>query len=293
MDGPGGARPADSGFAAIDGWTADDMHGALASFRRMDAHPLAHEARAARDPRRFFETHFAPDRPRAVQATAYYEPELDASLQPTRDFRVPLHALPDGGCSLRRADIDVRLKGREIAYLRDEVDRFFLQIQGSGRLRLPDGTTQRLAYGGGNGQPYRSIGKMLVKEGVFGTGLTADTLKDWLRADPVRGRAVMDRNPSYVFFRLHDGPPDDGPIGTMGVPLTAMRSLAADPEHVPLGTPVWVRIGDAAALWIAQDTGGAIKGPGRIDLFYGTGDEAGRAAGAVNANGRITPLAMR
>jgi membrane-bound lytic murein transglycosylase A len=269
------------------------MDDALCAFRRMPDHPLAGAARAATDARAFFESHFVPEPSRAVQATGYYEPELDASLTPTDEFRIPLHAQPEGGCTLRRADIDVRLKGREIAFLRDEVDRSFLQVQGSGRLRLRDGTTRRLRYGGGNGQPYRSIGQMLIQEGVFGLGLTADALKDWLRADPVRGRAVMDRNPSYVFFRFHDGPPDEGPIGTLGVPLTPMCSLAADPDHLPLGTPVWLTLGGQGRLWVAQDTGGAIKGPGRVDLFYGTGESAGQTAGALNANGRITPLGLR
>jgi membrane-bound lytic murein transglycosylase A len=294
MDGRPDLRvPPEGSVAALPGWRADDMAGALDTFRRMADHPLSDQARAATDPHAFFERHFSAGAARPAHVTGYYEPELDASLTRTDAFRVPLHARPDGGCTLPRDRIDTRLTGQEIAYLRDEVARFFLQVQGSGRLRLPDGSVQRLRYAGGNGQPYRSIGRLLIERGVFGPELTADMLQDWLRADPVRGRAVMAENPSYVFFRFHDGPAGDGPIGTMGVPLTAMRSLAADRAHIPLGTPVWLEAEGVRRLWIAQDTGGAIVGPGRLDLFHGTGEAAGRAAGRLNAAGRAVPLTPR
>jgi membrane-bound lytic murein transglycosylase A len=293
LDGRADLGKAVVAFQGLSGWSEDMLLDALDAFRRMEGHPLATFAVAAQDAMDFFPRHFAPGRSRAVQLTGYYEPELPASLVRTDDYRIPLHAMPEGGCSIRRADIDVRLRGLEIAYLRDDVDRFFLQVQGSGRLRLPDGRTVRVRYGGGNGRPYTSIGMLLIERGVFGLGLTADALKAWLRADPVRGRAVMDENESYVFFRFHDGPDADGPIGTMGVPVTPMRSVAADPEHYPLGTPIWLEVGGTGRLVIVQDTGGAIKGPGRIDLFHGTGDAAGLEAGRLNANGRATPLLMR
>jgi membrane-bound lytic murein transglycosylase A len=293
MDGLADPGAPERAFGALAGWAQDDHAAALVAFLRMTDHPLASVAGAARDARAFFEGAFRPGSSRAVQVTGYYEPELPASLTPTETFRTPIHHLPEGGCSIRRADIDVRLRGSEIAYLRDDVDRFFLQVQGSGRLRLPDGATVRLAYGGGNGRPYVSIGRLLIEQGVFNAGLTADALKDWLRVDPVRGRAVMDENPSYVFFRFHDGPAEDGPLGTMGVPVTPMRSVAVDPAHLALGTPVWLEIAGQGRLVIAQDTGGAIKGPGRLDLFHGTGGAAGLAAGRLNANGRATPLSMR
>lgn len=292
-DPPETGPPLSGRFDAWDGWAADDLDAALAAFRRMTDHPLATAAMAAPDGRRFFETHFAPGRAVAAHITGYYEPELPASRTRSSEFPVPIHALPEGGCTLPRAEIDGHLAGREIAYLRDAVDRFFLQVQGSGRLRLTDGATLRVGYGGGNGHPYRSIGQILVGRKVFGLDLTADRLKQWLRDDPVRGRALMDENPSYVFFRIHDGPAADGPVGTMGCPVTAGRSVAADPAHTPLGTPVWIEVEGVARLCIAQDTGSAIVGPGRLDLFHGTGDAAGTAAGALNASGRMTPLLAR
>ncbi|PWJ21747.1 MltA domain-containing protein [Jannaschia seohaensis] len=280
-------------FVPPDGWDGDDLEAALAAFRRMEDHPLAEAARTASSARAFFETRFTPARNIAARITGYYEPELDASLTRTLEFPVPVHALPDGGCSLRRSEIDTRLNGYVLAWLRDEVDRFFLQVQGSGRLRLADGSTLRLGYGGGNGHAYRSIGQILIERQVFGMDLTAEQLKDWLRADPTRGRALMDENPSYVFFRVQDGPPEDGPIGTMGCPVTAGRSVACDPAHTPLGTPVWIHAPGVSRLCIAQDTGSAIKGPGRLDLFHGTGAAAGEAAGEMNLAGRMTPLMPR
>ncbi|TFL17544.1 MltA domain-containing protein [Jannaschia formosa] len=284
---------AGSPFAPPPGWEEDDLEAALAAFRRMDGHPLAIPARAATSARAFFETRFSLGRSLAARITGYYEPELPASLTRSPEFPIPVHALPEGGCTLRRADIDTRLSGGVLAWLRDEVDRFFLQVQGSGRLRLPDGTVLRLGYGGSNGRAYRSIGQILIERKVFGLDLTAERLKAWLRADPTRGRALMDENPSYVFFRIHDGPPGDGPLGTMGCPVTAGRSVACDPGHTPLGTPVWIEAPGLARLCIAQDTGSAIKGPGRLDLFHGTGDAAGAAAGEMNLAGRMTPLLPR
>ncbi|MEM7489643.1 MAG: murein transglycosylase A [Pseudomonadota bacterium] len=280
-------------FSRLAGWAADDLTPALAAFRRNPDDPLAKVAATATDARRFFEDHFHPGDTLSGQVTGYYEPEIPGARTRSEDFPVPLHAEPPGGCALPRAEIAPHLAGHEIVWLRDEVDRFFAQVQGSARIRLTDGTVLRVGYAGKNGRPYVSIGKLLVGRGVFGPDITADALAAWLRADPVRGRAVMDENPSYVFFRILDADPALGPTTTLGCPATAGRTLAVDPDHLPLCTPVWLEVDGIARLCVAQDTGSAIRGAGRVDLFLGTGDEAGRAAGRLNHAGRITPLRRR
>lgn len=272
-------------FSDLPGWQDDDLDEALAAFR-------GNPAKADDDARRFFETRFRPGRPLAGHFTGYFEPELDACLSPSSGFPVPLHALPSDGVSFACADIDAALVGHEIAWLRDEVDRFFLQVQGSGRLRLAEGGALRVGYAGTNGHPYRSIGRLLVERGVFGADITAQALQDWLRADPDRGRALMQENPSYVMFRILDLPEGSGPQGTL-CPVTPGRSLAVDVACLPLGTPVWIEVDGIARLCIAQDTGAAIVGPGRADLFFGTGEAAGRAAGRLNHPGRFIPLVPR
>lgn len=271
-------------FSDLPGWSADDLDAALAAMRQGD--PSAPTG----DARDWFEATFRPGAEIAGHFTGYYEPELDGSRTRTAGFSVPLHGAPPDGTSAARAQIDGTLAGFEIAWVRDEVDRFFLQVQGSGRLRLTDGTVIRVGYAGKNGQPYVSIGKVLVERGIFGADITADALKVWLRADPARGRDLMNENPSYVFFR--EVTAEEGPRGTH-CPVTALRSLAVDPDHTPLGTPVWVEVAGHARLCIAQDTGSAIKGAGRADLFFGTGEMAGRDAGALNAPGRFIPLVRR
>ncbi|HSF96936.1 MAG TPA: murein transglycosylase A [Thermohalobaculum sp.] len=309
------------GFAALDGWEAEDHAAALAEFRRICAEarfsgaPLRHwaalcvAAARAEDPKGFFERHFEParhDSPGGGLVTAYYEPVLDGALRPGGGYEVPLYGLPqdlDGRAPyLTRAEIGAGAlagRGLEIAWLADPAEAFFLQIQGSGRIRLQDGTERRLGYAGKNGHPYVAIGRLLVEDGEMElSAVTADAIKDWLRADPVRGAAMMDRNPSYVFFReLPDLPPGAGPIGTLGMPLTAGRSVAVDPVVHPLGLPVWIAVdtpaGPLRRLWFAADTGGAIKGPGRADLFLGSGAEAGRAAGALRARGQVAGLVPR
>ncbi|CUH39402.1 Membrane-bound lytic murein transglycosylase A precursor [Jannaschia seosinensis] len=275
-----------------EAWAADNLDAALTAFlnnfgkRRPDA------AQGAADARAFFETHFRMGETIKGHFTGYFEPEIPASLTRSDTFCVPIHAMPQGGCSLPRAQIEPHLAGQEIAWLRDPVDRFFLQVQGSGRLRLAEGGILRVGHAGGNGQSYRSIGKLLIDRGIFGPDIDAARLADWLRADPERGRVVMNENPSYPFFAPSKLPEDTGPIGTLCV-VTAGRSLAVDPMHVPLGTPIWIEVGQIARLVIAQDTGSAIVGPGRGDLFFGTGDAAGLAAGQLNHRGRFTPLVPR
>ena len=275
------------------GWSEDDHAAALRSFLRHDGHALHDEGRTAADASSFFANRFTP-REIGTHFTGYYEPELTGSADPGPEFPVPIHAPPPGGCGAPRKDIDHDdlLAGYEIAWLRDAVDRFFLQVQGSGRIRM-DGQTLRVSHAEKNGHPYTSIGRILVDRGEMDADtITADAVKAWLREDPERAREVMWQNASYIMFRVLRSHADEGPPGTLGCPVTALRSLAVDPEVVPLGTPVWIEI-DAPQpirrLVIAQDTGSAIRGA-RADLFFGTGDEAGLAAGALNHPGRMFAL---
>ncbi len=274
--------------------------------------------------------------------TGYYEPSLHASRRRHGAFRTPLYAQPadlvevDLGAfrdDLAGIRIAGRLDGRrlkpyfdrseiqsgalsgrglELYWVDDPVDAFFLQIQGSGRLVLEDGSVVRVGYAGQNGHPYHAIGRDLIDRG----DLTAETvsmqsIRAWLDAHPEEAREVMARNASYVFFRTLDGP---GPVGSQGVPLTPGRSLAVDAGFLPLGAPVWLATrapvpalpaatpGAAQAppsdrpvhrLVVAQDTGGAIRGPVRGDLFWGPGDEAADVAGRMKHPGRMWLLLPR
>lgn len=176
-------------------------------------------------------------------------------------------------------------QGLEIAWA-DPVDLFFLQIQGSGRLRLADGSIIRIGYAGQNGWPYTGIGSLMRQRDLLaGQPASMQNMVAWLRANPDAGRALMDENRSYIFFRELTGP---GPLGAMGLPVTPRGTVAADPRYVPLGAPVFVDVEHAVAdgLWVAQDTGGAIKGPNRFDTFWGAGEEAARIAGGLLSRGR-------
>jgi membrane-bound lytic murein transglycosylase A len=173
-------------------------------------------------------------------------------------------------------------------WVADPVDAFFLEVQGSGHVRLPDGTLVSLGYDGQNGRPYVSIGKLLIERGeLTKEQVSLDAIKQWIRAHPQQGKALLDDNPSYVFFREIKGAT---PIGAEGAVLTAGRSLAVDRAFLPLGIPVWLDLQNnneaLRRLVIAQDTGGAIRGPVRGDLYWGSGREAERAAGGMKARGR-------
>ncbi len=259
-------------------------------------------------------------------ATGYYEPEIAGSRTPAPGFPVPLYKRPPDlidvnlgsfvadwkgrtlrgkleGTSLvpyadRGAIMAGALKGRglELAWAADPYEAFFLEIQGSGRLRLPDGSIMRIGYAGQNGRDYVAIGRVLVERGDLPRGgASMDTILAWLRANPGKAPALLAANPSAVFFRELTG---DGPIGAMGVAVTPGLSLAADPAFVPLGAPVLVETTlpgnlPLAALMVAQDTGGAIKGPNRVDLFRGAGAAARAEAGALAAKAGITLLLPR
>ncbi len=301
-------------FEALDGWAEDRHAEALAVFVQtcdlLDAPDWRPVCNLARDTspeaaRSFFEVFFRPvvigDPPALF--TAYYEPELRGSPVRTPRFAYPIYRKPpeltSDGAWYSRADIESggRLQGRglELAWLEDPVEVYFLQIQGSGRIRMPDGKVIRVGYAGKNNQPYRSIGQELIRRGeLTPSEASADTIQDWVRRNPGEGQQLLNHNPSFVFFRkVADLSPDEGPIGAMGRSITTMRSVAIDPAFVPLGAPVWVEKDGAEPmrrLMIAQDTGGAIKGPQRADLFFGTGPEAGRLAGQIKDGGRMVVL---
>lgn len=242
-------------------------------------------------------------------ATGYYEPEIEGSPVPLPGY-VPIHRTPsdlvhctlptgqqgrgrigpDGACILyfSRPEIeDGALNGRslEIAWAKDPIELFFLEIQGSGRVHMPDGSIMRIGYDSQNGRDYVAIGKLLRDRGVFEPGkANMAAIKQWIRANPGVGRALMRENLSYVFFKVLTGP---GPLGALEVPVTPRGSVAADPKYVPLGAPVFLTLDrpSASGLWVAQDTGGAIKGPNRFDTFWGAGPEAVATSGDMSASG--------
>jgi membrane-bound lytic murein transglycosylase A len=256
--------------------------------------------------------------------TGYYEPLLQGSRRRAGRFQTPLHAVPDDllvidiaeaypalqGTRVRgrlqgrrvvpypdRAQLaDGRLlAGKELLWVDSAIDAFFLQIQGSGRVVLEDGSTVRLAFAEVNGRPYRAIGRYLVDKGEMTVEeATAPALRQWLAAHPERQQEVFNQNPSVVFFREEPLPdPSIGPKGSLGVPLTPGRSIAVDPALLPLGAPVFLSTphpvnGSALQrLVVAQDTGGAIRGAPRADLFWGWGAEAAEGAGRMRGQGAM------
>ncbi|TXJ10927.1 MAG: hypothetical protein E6Q28_13380, partial [Afipia sp.] len=175
--------------------------------------------------------------------------------------------------------------GLEIAWAADPVEFFFLQVQGSGRLRLPDGGVMRIGYDGQNGRDYTGIGALMRQRGLIGPDQASmQGIVQWLHDHPDQGRDIMRENKSWVFFRELTGP---GPIGAMGVAVTPRATVAADPRYIPLGSPVWLSLDrrEGTGVWIAQDTGGAIKGANRFDTFWGAGDEARAIAGGMSGRG--------
>lgn len=258
--------------------------------------------------------------------TGYYQPVLNGSRVRTDRYRYPLYTRPDDLISVdlaslypelanrrlrgrisgskllpyySRGEIDIvqsPLLGKELVWVDDVVDLFFLQIQGSGIIRFENGESLAVGYADQNGQPYQSIGRILIDRGE----LTADKasmqgIKEWGRRNPDKLRELLNSNPSYVFFR--ELPSDlAGPLGGLGVPIAAERSIAIDPRYIPLGAPVYLDTTfpnsgqPMRRLVLAQDTGGAIKGAVRADFFWGAGFEAGRHAGAMKQQGRMWVL---
>lgn len=235
--------------------------------------------------------------------TGYYEPILNGSRHRKGRYQTPLYRMPGGRISSKipRSQIvagALKNKNLEIVWVDDPVDAFFLQIQGSGKVHLDNGQTLRLGYAGQNGYPYYAIGKALVDQGHLQQGqVSMQSIRHWLKSHPKQAESIMSLNQSYVFFRVVNG---EGPIGSQGVPLTPGRSLAVDRDHVSLGTPIWLDVTHPFAgspkiqrLVVAQDTGGAIKGIVRGDLFWGSGAEAAELAGHMNSKGEYYILLPR
>jgi membrane-bound lytic murein transglycosylase A len=283
--------------------------------------------------RAFFETNFRPYRISALGVrdgfiTGYYEPVVDGARFPSDVFNVPLyrrpsdmmmsrlrqHRAPKGKAAWRkprpaapyfdRAQIEdgaIAGRGLEICYLKDPIDAFFAQVQGSVRVRLEDGSVIRLNYDSANGQPYTSVGRFLVDRGIIAKeDISMQRIREWMEAHPEEGKALRRENKSYVFFRETNLQEFDEAIGAQGLSLTAGRSIAVDKNLHTYGTPFFL---DAELpivserpdtrfrrLMIAQDTGGAIVGPARADIYLGTGDEAARPAGRFKQFGRFVML---
>lgn len=269
--------------------------------------------------RRYFE--LARVGPGTAFVTGYFEPEIAGCRVRQPGCEVPVYRKPPdllevdaataaaAGTPRRgrlengvvvpyweRAEIEdgaLANQGLELAWAADPIDFFFLQIQGSGRLRLPDGNVMRIGYAGQNGRDYVGIGRLMKDRGLLEPGHT--TMQDivaWLREHPEEGRAIMRENKSYVFFQELTGP---GPLGALGAAVTPRGTVAADPAYVPLGAPVLLQLDrpEASGLWIAQDTGGAIKGANRFDTFWGAGEEAARIAGGMQGRGTALILVPR
>lgn len=282
--------------------------------------------------RRFFEDNFLPyavvasDGNASGLITGYYEPLLKGSRHSSKAYPTPVLGVPDDLLTVDLGELypeikNLRLRGRLVGnkvvpyysrgeitsredkvpartllWVEDPVEFFFLQVQGSGRVKLPDGSLVRLAYADQNGHPYQSIGKLLVERGELKLEeASMQGIQAWGRANPVKLNDILNANPSYVFFR--EAPNSSaGPNGALGVPLTAERSVAIDPRTIPLGAPIFLSTTRPNSsqplnrLMLAQDTGGAIKGAVRADFFWGFGKEAGEQAGRMRQSGKLWVL---
>jgi len=293
------------------------------------------DGRDAASLRRFFEARFEPwlltnpDGTTSGTITGYYEPLLRGSRLRSKSYLQPLLGVPGDLLTIDLSDVlpdlkNMRLRGRlqgnkvvpyysraeivgrekdyadrVLLWVDDPVELFFLQIQGSGRVRLPDGEMVRVGYADQNGHPYQSIGRLLVERGDLKLEQASmQGIQSWARANPAKLNDLLNANPSYVFFRElpSKGADSDGPPGALGVPLSAERSIAVDPRHVPLGAPVFLSTTQPNSaiplqrLMLAQDTGGAIRGVVRADYFWGFGAEAGNQAGRMKQSGQMWVL---
>ena len=247
--------------------------------------------------------------------TGYYIPEAPGSRTPASGYNVPVYRTPPdlvrctrpdgtvgraridetGACVpyFTRAEIEdgaLAGKGLEIGWAADPVELFFIEIQGSGELRLPDGSVMRIGYDNQNGREYVGIGKLLRDRGILPPGgANMQAIKDWIRANPEQGKALMRENLSYIFFKELTGPP----LGSLGLPVTPQTTVAADPNFAPLGAPVFLSAMDRPetnGFWVAQDVGGAIKGANRFDTYWGGGPQATLTAGGMSASGQALVL---
>lgn len=321
--------PADRGMGGSGyAGTAGDWRGACSSL------PRSADQLGARE---WFESVFVPfvagaGANRDAHFTGYYEPEIEGSRSRHGTYLTPIYGAPrdlaTADLGLFRKELTgIRISGHVAAarfvpfparaeidtyglsnapvllYANDPVAVFFLHIQGSGRVRLDDGSMLRLAYSGQNGRPYTPIGRVLIARGVLGRAqMSMQAIRAWLHGHPAQARATMEDDASYIFF--HETPigdPNLGSVGTEGVPLTPQASIAVDPALHALGVPMYVRtqtpvvgMGDKpesfACLCIAQDTGGAIKGAARVDIFWGFGARAESIAGTLKSGGSLYVL---
>ena len=285
--------------------------------------------------RRFFESRFEPyqmtnpDGSTHGTITGYYEPLLRGSRTRNATYSQPVLGVPNDLLTIDLGDVlpdlkNMRLRGRlqgtrvvpyysradivsrekefadrVLLWVDDAVELFFLQIQGSGRVRMPDGKLVRIGYADQNGHPYQSVGRVLIDRGELTLEQASmQGIQAWARANPERLNDVLNENPSYVFFREvpDKGAGNVGPQGALGVPLTAGRSIAVDPRYVPLGAPVFLSTTypnspeSLRRLMLAQDTGGAIRGVVRADFFWGFGADAGAQAGRMKQQGQVWVL---
>jgi membrane-bound lytic murein transglycosylase A len=267
---------------------------------------------------------FNPDGTAHGLITGYYEPRLSGSRVRTARFKYPLYAAPDDLLTIDLSEVypqlkDLRLRGRlegrrivpyfsradidegrgalrVLFWVENAVDLFFLQIQGSGRIELADGRLVKVGYADQNGRPYVSIGKKLIEMGELNADQASmQGIKHWAEQNPAKLAALLEQNPSYVFFReLPEGL--SAPLGALGVPLTDQYSIAIDPRTIPLGAPVFLSTTYPNSaeplnrLMLAQDTGGAIRGAVRADFFWGFGDQAGSQAGRMKQRGQMWVL---
>jgi peptidoglycan lytic transglycosylase A len=299
-------------FLAWPDTVALDRMSSRQTFGRIgDWRPLCREAAALmpgseKASREFFTAGFVPMAvadygERDGLFTGYFEIELRGSRRRRGRYQTPIYRRPSNPAletRYSRTEIDEgALSGHGLAlvWVDDPIGAFFLQVQGSGRVRLDDGRVIQLGYDGQNGRPYVPVGRLLVEHGAIAPDqLTMETIRSWMRHHPAAAEILRRKDPSYVFFREIRGA---GPVGAEQVVLTPRRSIAVDPAFIPFGVPIWL---DAAEryqprshvrrLMVAQDAGGAIKGPVRGDLFWGTGADAGERAGDMNALGRYFVL---
>ena len=316
-----------SGSANIPGGTAADWAPACRAAEKINGTNKA-------EAKQFFEIWFTPylvtDKNANANSdeglfTGYFEPELKGSLKQGGVYQTPLYARPADLISASLGTFDDDLSGttiwgrvengklkpyagrkaiedgtsgvllKPLAWVSDPVEAFFLHVQGSGRVRLADGSVMRLGFAGKNGLKYRSIGRLLIDRGeIPAERLTMDSIADWARKNPEKGRRLIQENPSFVFFSELTGP---GPIGAGGYALTPGRSLAVDRRHLPLGVPLWLETAHPLdksrafnRLMVAQDSGGAIKGVVRGDIFFGAGSDARAMAGNMKRGGRYFVL---
>ena len=321
------ATPVLSEFDALSGWQGSDPSGALAAYRKACAiwdkrdagswldTDLPHYGQIsdwsqpcfaadyagndARSARQFFENYFLPvalvtDNGQAGLLTGYYEPEISVRRAADSVYSEPILSKPSSESALSLSRKDISASTAPVIGYGRPIDVFFMQVQGSGRIKFSDGTTQRAAFAAHNSRPYKSIGAVLVARGEMTLEQASkQSIEAWMTANgPAATRALMNENPRYIFFKTETIIPGEGPKGSMGAPLETMATVAVDNRHHPYGSLIWLDTvlpqygGDyqgapASLLVSAQDSGSAIKGPVRADLFFGSGDAAGAKAGVM------------